>query len=147
MSTELTIYLSLHVYLLLASAVMFYGMLLNLLARRGTAKKALLWKALVGLVSVSISYAISKTILDGYFIGKLGFITDPNVTSLIPALVLVREIALPFLIVTSVITVFLVYTKGALINEYLKLKMTLIILASLSFVLAVALTFLGIMVP
>jgi len=34
MSRELTIYLSLHVYLLLAAAVMFYGMLLNLLAKR-----------------------------------------------------------------------------------------------------------------
>ena len=147
MSRELTIYVSLHVYLLLASAVMFYGMLLNLLARRGTTKKALLWKALIGFAAATASYAISKIILDGYFIGKLGFVTDQSVTFLVPTLVFVREIALPFLIATSVITVFLVYTKGALINEHSKLKMTLIILASLSFVIATALVFLGILVP
>ena len=147
MSTEMTIYLSLHVYLLLVAAVMFYGMLLNLLARRGTTRYALLWKALVGMLAIITSFFIAKIFLDGYFIGKLGFVTDPNVTSLVPALVLAREIALPLLIVASMIIVFLVFIKGTLINEYPKLKMTLVYLASLSFILAVALTFLGILVP
>lgn len=147
MSTELTIYLSLHVYFLFASAVMFYGILLNLLARRGTTRTALLWKALVASIAVIISFVITKLFLVGYFVGKLGFVTDQSVTSLVPTLVFVREIALPFLIATSVITVFLVYTKGALINEYPKLKMTLIVLVSLSFITATALVFLGILVP
>ena len=147
MNTELTIYVSLHVYLLLAAAVMFYGMLLNLLARRGTNKHALLWKALVGVTSVIISWAIAKKLLDGYFIGEMGFITDPSVTSLIPTLVMTREILLPLLIAISVIMVVLIYTKGSSINEYSKLKMTLILLASLSFILASALTFFGILVP
>lgn len=149
MNTELTIFVSLHVYLLLAAAVMFYGMLLNLLARRGTTKYALLWKALVGVITVITSWTIAKVFLGGYFIGKLGFVTDQSVTSLVPTLVLAREIALPFLITTSVIIVALVYlgTIRVNINEYSKLKMTLVYLASLSFILATALTFLGVLVP
>ena len=147
MNTELIFFLSLHVYFLFAAAVMFYGMLLNLLARRGTTKYALLWKALAGMLAVIFALLIEKIFLGGYFIGKLGFITDPSVTSLIPVFVFIREIALAALIAVSVIMVALVYAKGEVINEYTKLKMTLVSLASLSFVIAAALVFLGVLVP
>ena len=144
---ELIILISAHVFLLLTSAIIFYALLLQLLAKRGTNKKSLLLYSILGFSTAAAAWLISITYLSDYYIGKEGLVTSLDTTTLVPTLVLVRELLLPLLVVGALIVFFAVWFKGERINDHLKLKGGLVILSVVTSVAAMALTFLGILIP
>ena len=147
MTTSLIILISTHVFLLVTAAIAFYALLLQLLAKRGTHKKALLWRAVLGFVSTAVSEFISVVYLSDYYLGKLGLITNQDVTMLIPSLVLARFLLLPFLFASALILLLGIFWKGGQLQEKPKYKKVFIPLAALSCVAAAALMFLGVLIP
>ena len=122
MTIFLILLVSTHVFLLLTAAIAFYAMLLQLLAKRGVNKKMLLWSAVVGFITSIFSWVISIVYLSDYYLGKEGYNTGYDVTTLIPKFVYVREILLPLLVVTALLVFIGVWLKGEHINEEAKLK-------------------------
>lgn len=147
MSTSLIIYLSLHVLLLLFTAIVFYALLLELLGKKGTTKRTLLRKSILGLGVAILSSVIESVYLIDYFAGRLGFNTDQNTTALIPFFTYTREILFLFLLVSAFLMFIRVRSKGEEVSENTKLKNQLIVLSTIAVVSAAALMFLGVLVP
>ena len=144
---ELIILISAHVFLLLTSAIIFYALLLKLLAKRGTNKKSLLLHAVLSFGTAAAAWLISTLYLSAYYIGKEGLVTSLDTTTLVPTFVLVRELLLPLLVASALIVLVSVWFKGERVNDHVKLKGGLIILSLIASIAAMALTFLGILIP
>ena len=146
-TSKLIILVSVHVFLLLTSAIIFYALLLKLLAKRGTNKKSLLLHAVLSFGTAAAAWLISTLYLSAYYIGKEGLVTSLDTTTLVPTFVLVRELLLPLLVASALIVLVSVWFKGERVNDHVKLKGGLIILSLIASIAAMALTFLGILIP
>jgi len=147
MNTSLIAYLSGHVLLLLFAAMVFYALLLGLLGKHGTTKRALLWKSILGFGVAVLSFLIDTVYLSDYFVGKLGYSTDQSITTLIPSFVYTREILFPLLLASAFLVLILVWWRGEGVNENTMLKKQLVTLTTIAVVSAAALMFLGVLVP
>jgi len=152
MTTTLITLVSLHVFLLLTAAIIFYSLLLQLLSKRGTTKKILLHRSVTGFVIVVISWLVSVLYLSRYYIGNEGFVTSAkdissDISTLVPTFVYIREILLPLLFVVSLILLLCIFWKGGQLEEKPKYNKIFIPLATLSCISAAVLVFLGILIP
>lgn len=102
---------------------------------------------MLGFGTAAAAWLISIVYLGDYYIGKEGLVTSLDTTTLVPTLVLVRELLLPLLVVGALIVLIAVWFKGEQINDHLKLKGGLVILSLLASVVAMTLTFFGILIP
>ena len=147
MTVSLILLVSVHVFLVLTAAIFFYGLLLKLLAKRGTDRKTMLFYALMGFVTAGLSFFTGSVSLRDYYNGLLGSVTDPSVTTLMPLFMWARSILFPLLVLSALIILGLVWTKGSYVNEDRRLKNIFVILTILAVISAALLSFLGVLVP
>lgn len=147
MSGELITWLATYIYTLLIAAILQYGLLLNLLGKRGAAKPALLWKVLFSAAASLFAWVIATRILNDYYLGKSGFVTSQDTTMLVPIFVLVQNLLLPLLVAIGIIVLLFVSYRGQYATSNWKLKSILVTLLSFGTLAATALLFLGVLIP
>ena len=147
MTTSLILLITVHVFLTLTTAIIFYGLLLKLLAKRGTDKKTLFFYAFIGFVTAGLSIFSGSVSLRDYYNGLLGSITDSSVTTLMPLFIVARSTLYPLLMLSALLIFGLIWTKGGGVNENKKIKNILIALSILAVISASTLSFLGVLVP
>jgi len=162
MTQTLIILVSIHVFSLLTAASAFYALWLSLLAKHGATRSSKLWRAGIGAVAALTAWGIAFFCLGDYFLGIGVPVTPQDVTMLIPTFVLVQNILLPLLGAASLFIFGMLWRSapaatpspstaspsGVPEAERGRLLSLLIgILTGIATVSAVALAFLGVMIP
>jgi len=147
MTVSLILLITVHVFLVLTAAIFFYGLLLKLLARKGSDRKTMLFYALLGFVTAALSIFAGSVPLRDYYNGLLGSLTDPSVTTLMPFFIAARSVLLLLLILSALLILIIIWMKGDEVNQNKRVKNILIAFTILAVVSAAVLPFLGILVP
>lgn len=147
MTLSLILLITVHVFLALAAAVFFYGLLLKLLSKKGASRKSLIVYALLGFVTSGLAWFTGGVSLSDYYKGLFGFVTGESVTALMPLFAGARSLLFPILMLVALVVLITVWFKGGEVNENSKVKAVLVMLVATAAMMATVLSFLGVLVP
>lgn len=138
---------SAHISLALIAAIFFYWISVDVHLKRVINKKTLVFKSVVAVVASTLVWLSEVVYLSGYYVGKEGFNTPPNVTELLPTFAFVRAILLPLIAAVAAILLVMILFRGEYVSENKKLKGIIVTLSIIGWVGASALMLFGVLLP